>query len=164
MLLAVPRSKEVMVICEAGGSIENKSGTQFGFQSRSLKAVYYLRKAGYTKVLHVAGGTSRWFREGLPAEEGTDGAVALINAGLAAGSTGTRAETSSKRGSTVAVRGNGTKSISGTKASSTKGTSSTKSSVTSGSSGLRLPELPKLSLPKLPERVPVGTRSLRKSK
>ena len=37
-------------MCETGGSLQNKPGTQFGFQSRALKAAYFLKKAGYTKV------------------------------------------------------------------------------------------------------------------
>jgi hypothetical protein len=49
---ALPPSK-VIVICETGGSMENKPGTSFGFQSRSLKAVYYLQQAGFTRVLHL---------------------------------------------------------------------------------------------------------------
>jgi hypothetical protein len=169
MLLAVPRSKEVMVICDAGGSLENKSGTQFGFQSRSLKAVYYLRKAGYTKVLHVSGGTSQWFREGLPTEEGSEGAVSLVEAGPV-GSTGTRAGTSSKRGSAGTKAGTSSKrgsAVEKVRGNGTKGSSEASTTGTTGSSGLRLPELPalpKLALPKLPERVPVGTRSLRKSR
>jgi rhodanese-related sulfurtransferase len=61
----VPKGKEVLVICESGGSLENKSGTQFGFQSRSLKAAFYLQRLGY-KVAHVRGGVGQWEREGLP--------------------------------------------------------------------------------------------------
>lgn len=48
--LRMPPGKEVVLICEMGGSLENKPGTQFGFQSRALKAAYYLKKAGYNKV------------------------------------------------------------------------------------------------------------------
>ncbi|GLC65641.1 hypothetical protein PLESTF_000321900 [Pleodorina starrii] len=62
----VPKNKEVIVMCETGGSLENKPGTQFGFQSRSLKAVYYLQQAGYGKVLHMKGGLGDWSRAGLP--------------------------------------------------------------------------------------------------
>eukprot|EP00198_Chlamydomonas_reinhardtii_P014419 XP_001703756.1 predicted protein [Chlamydomonas reinhardtii] len=49
----IPKNKEVIVLCESGGTLENKPGTQFGFQSRSLKAVYYLTMAGYTNVAHM---------------------------------------------------------------------------------------------------------------
>lgn len=62
----IPKGKEVIVMCEMGGSMENKSGTSTGFQSRSLKAIYYLDKAGYTKVYHMKGGLSQWMRSGLP--------------------------------------------------------------------------------------------------
>jgi hypothetical protein len=44
---------EVIVACELGGSLTAKPGADTGFQSRSLKAVYYLKKAGYTNVKHL---------------------------------------------------------------------------------------------------------------
>jgi len=59
------------VICELGGRLANKSGTKFGFQSRSLKAAYYLRRLGY-KVSYVQGGIAQWANEQLPFEEGAD--------------------------------------------------------------------------------------------
>jgi hypothetical protein len=62
----------VILLCERGGSLQNKSGTKFGFESRSLKAAYYLRKAGYSKVSFVAGGLSQWAADGLPFEAGPD--------------------------------------------------------------------------------------------
>ncbi|GBF94343.1 hypothetical protein Rsub_06965 [Raphidocelis subcapitata] len=68
----VPKGREVILVCERGGSLQNKSGTKFGFESRSLKAAYYLRKAGYSKVSYVEGGLSRWVSEGLPLEGGPD--------------------------------------------------------------------------------------------
>ncbi len=37
-------------MCEMGGSLDVSTGSKFGFQSRSLKAAYYLREAGYKKV------------------------------------------------------------------------------------------------------------------
>jgi hypothetical protein len=52
-MLLVLAGREVMVICESGGSLENKSGTKAGFQSRSLKAAWYLQKEGFSRVLHV---------------------------------------------------------------------------------------------------------------
>lgn len=39
--------------CGRGGSLETKPGADTGFQSQSLKAAYYLKKAGYTNVSHV---------------------------------------------------------------------------------------------------------------
>ncbi|GLI63265.1 hypothetical protein VaNZ11_006169 [Volvox africanus] len=73
----VPKNKEVIVMCETGGSIDNKPGTQFGFQSRSLKALYYLQQAGYGKVLHMKGGLGDWQREGLPLADGSNNAKEL---------------------------------------------------------------------------------------
>ncbi|KAJ9525053.1 hypothetical protein QJQ45_017388, partial [Haematococcus lacustris] len=64
----VPRGREVMVMCESGGSIGEKTGAPLGFQSRSLKAVYYLQQAGVAKVVHVEGGLGQWLREGLPVQ------------------------------------------------------------------------------------------------
>jgi len=43
-------------------------GAPNGFQSRSLKAAYYLRRAGFSKVSYMQGGLSRWIREDLPLE------------------------------------------------------------------------------------------------
>ncbi|GFH24319.1 rhodanese domain-containing protein, partial [Haematococcus lacustris] len=57
-----------MVMCESGGSIGEKTGAPLGFQSRSLKAVYYLQQAGVAKVVHVEGGLGQWLREGLPVQ------------------------------------------------------------------------------------------------
>lgn len=73
----IPKGREVILVCEMGGSLANKSGTLYGFQSRSLKAAYYLRKAGYNKVSYVQGGLQQWVSEGLPLAagpgEGKDG-------------------------------------------------------------------------------------------
>lgn len=66
----VPKGRRIIVLCESGGSLENKSGTKFGFQSRSLKAVYYLQKAGITQVSYVKGGLPIWAREGYPMASG----------------------------------------------------------------------------------------------
>ncbi len=46
------RDAEVLLICQLGG--------------RSLQAAEALLAAGYTRVVSVAGGTSRWIAEGLP--------------------------------------------------------------------------------------------------
>ena len=43
------------MLCESGGSLDNKPGTKYGFQSRSLKAAYFLQQAGYNKVFVESG-------------------------------------------------------------------------------------------------------------
>jgi len=48
------RDVEVLLICEAGG--------------RSLRAARAMCAAGYSRVVSVEGGTSRWIAEGLPIE------------------------------------------------------------------------------------------------
>ena len=54
---AVPDlGSEVIVACERGGSLETRPGTQYGFSSRSLKALHFLRQAGYRNVSHLRGG------------------------------------------------------------------------------------------------------------
>ena len=45
----VHADQEIVVVCEHGGSLQSKTGAETGFQSQSLKAAYYLKKAGYTK-------------------------------------------------------------------------------------------------------------------
>jgi rhodanese-related sulfurtransferase len=64
----VPKNKEVILICESGGSLENKAGGgNFGSQSRSLKAAYFLvRDGGFTKVSYCTGGFPEWCRADLP--------------------------------------------------------------------------------------------------
>lgn len=49
----VPKNKPVYIICNSGGSLENKPGMKFGFESQSLKALHFLRKAGYQNLFHV---------------------------------------------------------------------------------------------------------------
>jgi len=60
------KGAEIICVCERGGSLENKPGMKLGFQSRSLKAVYLLRQAGYRNVKVLDGGMYRWAREDLP--------------------------------------------------------------------------------------------------
>jgi len=67
----VPKDKKLVVTCARGGKI-NAKGTKFGFESRSLKAVFRLRNAGYKNVQHLEGGISQWEREGLPVLEYID--------------------------------------------------------------------------------------------
>ena len=45
---------------------------KFGFQSRSLKALYYLRQAGYRNVKHMTGGVAQWAADGLPLIDGQE--------------------------------------------------------------------------------------------
>jgi hypothetical protein len=45
--------KEVIVACDMGGSLSAKPGATTGFQSQSLKAAYYLKRAGYGDIKHV---------------------------------------------------------------------------------------------------------------
>lgn len=49
-----------------GGSLETKPGVLTGFQSRSLKAIYKLREAGFTRLYHVQGGLIDWNVAKLP--------------------------------------------------------------------------------------------------
>eukprot|EP01025_Chloroclados_australasicus_P059837 TRINITY_DN7595_c0_g1_i1.p1 TRINITY_DN7595_c0_g1~~TRINITY_DN7595_c0_g1_i1.p1 ORF type:complete len:198 (+),score=28.02 TRINITY_DN7595_c0_g1_i1:47-595(+) len=85
---AISQDKEVIVVCEMGGSLDAKIGADSGFQSRSLKAAYYLKKAGYTKVLHMKGGVDEYKRAVGPlmdAEElqSTDMSEPVVGTGVA---------------------------------------------------------------------------------
>jgi len=53
-MAAVPKDRDVLVVCEAG--------------NRSLRASGFLRDAGYTRVVNLEGGTSAWRRAGLVVE------------------------------------------------------------------------------------------------
>jgi rhodanese-related sulfurtransferase len=64
------KNAELVVLCERGGSLENRPQMKLGFQSRSLKALFYLRRAGYRNVRHMTGGLSAWAADGLPLEDG----------------------------------------------------------------------------------------------
>lgn len=57
---------QVYVICESGGSLVSRPGVPTGFQSRSLKAVYFLKNAGYKNVKHIKGGYFEWNKRELP--------------------------------------------------------------------------------------------------
>lgn len=48
---------------------------------RSLKAVYYLQQAGFSKVTHVQGGLSAWIKEGLPTTDDNDDGGELVTSG-----------------------------------------------------------------------------------
>jgi rhodanese-related sulfurtransferase len=63
------KNAELVVMCERGGSLETRPQMKMGFQSRSLKALYYLRQAGYRNVRHMTGGVTAWAAEGLPVQD-----------------------------------------------------------------------------------------------
>ena len=60
----VPRlaGTEIIVACDFGGSLQAKTGADTGFQSQSLKAAYFLKKAGYRNVRHLRGGLPEYRR------------------------------------------------------------------------------------------------------
>ena len=62
--------KQLIVICEIGGDLKVGAGKPFGRQSRSLKAVYLLRKLGYSKIALVKDGMIGWRQAGLSMMEG----------------------------------------------------------------------------------------------
>ena len=63
------KNAELVVMCDRGGSLENRPGMKLGFQSQSLKALYYLRQAGYKNVRHMTGGITAWAADGLPVQD-----------------------------------------------------------------------------------------------
>jgi rhodanese-related sulfurtransferase len=73
------KGKQIVVYCGRGGKlttgIKGRRGTyddpdrQFGIESRSLKACYELIQAGFTNIVHLEGGLSRWRYEGNPTEK-----------------------------------------------------------------------------------------------
>lgn len=74
------KSDTIIVTCTLGGSMDNvlrrkgkpdtmASGAKaYGTESRSLKACYLLKQAGFKNVVHLDGGLNQWFSEGLPCE------------------------------------------------------------------------------------------------
>lgn len=140
----VPRGKEVIVMCEQGGTLDNKPGTQFGFQSRSLKAVYYLQQAGY-KVLHMKGGLAEWIRQDLPTisaadldsdNEGKTTSSSKTSSSRAGSSSVTVSGRTTTRGGSSSVssspRGTQSGKVGGTTSGSTKGRAATTKGTTSG--------------------------------
>lgn len=67
---------EIIVACDTGGSLEPKTGADTGFQSQSLKAAYFLKKAGYRNVKHLRGGISEYRRSVGPLVPGDSTAQA----------------------------------------------------------------------------------------
>ncbi|WIA35407.1 hypothetical protein OEZ86_003852 [Tetradesmus obliquus] len=90
VLSRVPKGKQLVVMCENGGSLENKSGTKYGFQSRSLKAVYFLQQVGFKNIAYVSGGIAEWRREQLPMAQGPEDPAAVP--GLSSSSSSSRDE------------------------------------------------------------------------
>ena len=64
----MPAGAKVLVVCDAGGSLEVVGTLQEGKRSRSLVACYRLLHAGMTGVTHVSGGMIRWAQQELPLE------------------------------------------------------------------------------------------------
>eukprot|EP00850_Spirogloea_muscicola_P016612 SM000136S00158 [mRNA] locus=s136:61659:63738:- [translate_table: standard] len=73
------KQKQVLVMCGRGGTLETivrKEGLKkkefkdpermFGIQSRSLKAIWELRQAGFKNIVHVTGGLNQWMHKKLP--------------------------------------------------------------------------------------------------
>ena len=75
------KNTKVIVMCSIGGTLEtvvkvastgkvnkNDLDRTYGRESRSLKAIYELKRAGYKNVVHMEGGLSEWRYNGLPLE------------------------------------------------------------------------------------------------
>eukprot|EP00270_Netrium_digitus_P014184 TRINITY_DN4784_c0_g1_i1.p1 TRINITY_DN4784_c0_g1~~TRINITY_DN4784_c0_g1_i1.p1 ORF type:complete len:273 (+),score=41.16 TRINITY_DN4784_c0_g1_i1:109-819(+) len=62
-----PASK-IIVACSPGGTLKPSQNFPEGKESRSLIAAYALTLGGFKSVLHIEGGLTAWFREGLPVE------------------------------------------------------------------------------------------------
>lgn len=71
---------EIIVTCDTGGSLEPKLGAETGFQSQSLKAAYFLKKAGYRNVKHLRGGIAQYRRSVGPLVAGASEARATAPA------------------------------------------------------------------------------------
>uniref|UniRef100_A0A7S4FUP2 Rhodanese domain-containing protein n=1 Tax=Eutreptiella gymnastica TaxID=73025 RepID=A0A7S4FUP2_9EUGL len=73
------KGDKIIVCCTLGGTLDNMlrapgmearpatGARKWGQESRSLKACYELRQAGYKNVVHLDGGLNQWFYDGLPA-------------------------------------------------------------------------------------------------
>ena len=83
-LAEVAPDRPVIVACDIGGTldvkIEKKRGGKvvksfedkervFGRESRSLKACYELKKAGFAQLYHLKDGQHMWEYRGLPMEK-----------------------------------------------------------------------------------------------
>lgn len=77
-LSALQGKRRVLVLCQTGGSLTPKEGAAWGFSSRSLKAIWRLRRAGAApRLVHVSGGMREWVRGGAGGKGGEDGAAAV---------------------------------------------------------------------------------------
>lgn len=79
--IAPNKNTKIIVMCSIGGTLEtvikvastgkvnkNDLDRTYGRESRSLKAVYELKRAGYKNIVHMEGGLSDWRFNGLPLE------------------------------------------------------------------------------------------------
>jgi len=54
------KGKDIVLVCSTGGALEATRGFPTGKPSRSLKAAALLRRRGYRRLTHVAGGAKAW--------------------------------------------------------------------------------------------------------
>jgi len=92
-LAALRGKRRALVLCATGGSLVPKEGAAWGFSSRSLKAIWRLRRAAagaggggasVPRLVHVEGGMRTWSRArtgGAGAGGGGDGATELATVG-----------------------------------------------------------------------------------
>lgn len=66
-----PKWKEVVIICETGGTLESTGNFPNGKQSRSLIACYEALLEGYSRVCFLEGGMNSYFKASLPLEDET---------------------------------------------------------------------------------------------
>lgn len=82
---AIRNKRRALVVCATGGSLAPKQGAAWGFSSRSLKAVWRLRRAsggaggGAPRLAHVRGGM-REYRRGA-GDDGQVGLAGLVTVG-----------------------------------------------------------------------------------
>ena len=62
------RSSKLAVMCDAGGTLQPSGAFVYGKSSRSLIAIWLLLNAGFTEVVHAAGGLREWASDELPLE------------------------------------------------------------------------------------------------
>lgn len=64
-----PNWKEVVMICETGGTLQVTGNFPNGKQSRSLIACYEVLLEGYKRLSFLEGGMNEYSKSGLPLEE-----------------------------------------------------------------------------------------------
>jgi len=55
--------KEIIVVCNTGGTLEQSTNFQTGKQSRSLMAAYDMLNLGFSKLSFLEGGYNQWYDE-----------------------------------------------------------------------------------------------------